>query len=279
MKNISVIVVVYNEEKRIETFIKSFLWSNDLIIVDKSSTDATRDIISKYPMVKMITTDYSDTGDEIKYGIESAQNTWVMTLTASDIIHPNLVRKLTKLINDDDFTYDVIALPFAIYVFGIRDIKRSPWCAAHKEWMYKKHIVQTSTVVHKEMFHKSKNIYVMPYSDDENLFHLTHETMESFMERHIRYTRIETNNYEDEKRALQASFKDFLNSVKEVCFKRKSFLKGWDGVALGLAYISYFILKFLFVWQKFRGHGVAEYQKIRSEILTLWDKKSEEIRK
>lgn len=279
MKNISVVVVVYNEEKRIETFIKSFLWSNDLIIIDKSSTDTTRDIISKYPMVKMITTGYSDTGDEVKYGIECAQNEWVMTLTASDIIHPNLVSKLRRLIDDNNFKYDVIALPFALYVFGIRDIKHSPWCAAHKEWMYKKNIVQTSTAVHKEMFHSSKNIYVMPYSDDENLFHLTHETMDSFMERHIRYTKTETKNYEDEKSSLRASFKDFLNSVKEVCFKRKSFLKGWDGIALGLAYISYFILKFLFVWQKFRGQGTAEYQKIRSEILTLWDRQNEGVKK
>ena len=277
MKNISVVVVIYNEESRIETFIKSFIWSNDLIIIDKSSTDRTRDIIVKYPQVRLIVTDYSDTGDEVKYGIECAKNEWVMTLTASDIIHPNLVSKLIKFINDDNFNYDVIALPFAIYVFGIRDVKRSPWCAAHKEWMYKKSAIRTSTTVHKEMFHVSKNVYIMPYSDYENLFHLTHEGMDSFMERHIRYTRLEVQNYTDEKSALCTSFRDFIGSIKEVCFKRKSFLKGWDGVALGLAYISYFILKFLFAWQKFRGHGTMEYQKIRSEVLTLWDKKNEKV--
>lgn len=275
MKNISIIAVVYNEEARIETFIKSFLWSDDLIIVDKSSTDNTREIIAKYPQVKLVVTDYSDTGDEVKYGIECAKNEWVMTVTASDIIHPNLVTKLIKFINDDSFNYDVIALPFAIYVFGLRDVKRSPWCAAHKEWMYKKHIVQTSSVAHKETSHSSKNIYVMPYSETENLFHLTHETMDSFMERHIRYTRTEAKSYTDEKSALRDAFKDFRGAIKEVCFKRKSFLKGWDGVALGLAYISYFILKFLFVWQKFRGYGTTEYQKIRSEVLTLWDKQNE----
>lgn len=274
MKNISVIVVVYNEESRIETFIQSFLWSNDLIIIDKSSTDNTRETIAKYPQVKLIVTDYSDTGDEVKYGIECVKNEWLMTLTASDVIHPNLVSKLIKFINDDNFSYDVIALPFAIYVFGIRDVKRSPWCAAHKEWMYKKSVIHTSTTVHKEIFHNSKNIYVMPFSKSENLFHLTHETMDSFMERHIRYTRIETKNYTDEKSALRASFRDFLCSIKEVCFKRKSFLKGWDGIALGLAYISYFILKFLFVWQKFRGKGTGEYQKIRSDILTLWSRQN-----
>lgn len=275
MKNISVVAVVYNEETRIETFIKSFLWSNDLIIIDKSSTDATRNIIARYPQIKLIVTDYSDTGGEARLGVECAKNEWIMTLTASNIIHPNLVDKLLQYINDDSFNYDVIALPFAIYVFGIRDIKRSPWCAAHKEWMYKKNILQTSNTAHQETYHGSKNIYKMPYSDVENLYHLTHETMDSFLERHIRYTRFEAKNYTDEKNALKDSFKDFLKSLKEVCYKRKSFLKGWDGVALGLAYISYFILKFLFVWQKFRGHGSAEYQKIRAEILQLWDREIE----
>lgn len=271
MNKISVITVVYNEESRIENFIKSFSWSNDLIIIDKSSTDNTQQIIKKYPRAKLIVVPYSDTGDEFKHGIECAINEWVMTVTASDMIHPNLVNNLVTLINSKDFNYDVIALPFALYVFGIRDVKRSPWCAAHKEWMYKRDVVKTSHVVHKEMYHTSDKIYTMPYSETENLFHLTHETMNSFLERHIRYTRAEANNYNDEKIALRSSFKDFLGSIKEVCFKRRSYLKGWDGVALGLAYISYFILKFLFIWERFRGDGSTIYNKIRSEIILNWE--------
>ncbi|MBN1604421.1 MAG: glycosyltransferase [Chitinispirillaceae bacterium] len=273
MKNITVVTVVFNEEKRIETFIKSFLWSNDLIIIDKSSTDSTREIIRHYPSITLIDAPYSDTGSEFKLGIDIAKNEWLMTLTASDIIHPDLVEKLLKLINDPSFDYEAVALPFAMMVFGIREVKRSPWGAATKELLYRKNVIKTSSVVHEEFSHVSRKIYKFKYSEYENLFHLTHETLETFFERHIRYTRLESNKYSDCSIALKSSLKELIRSVKCVTLKRKTFLLGWDGIALSLAYVSYFIFKFLFVWEKFRGKGRSEYSTIRSDILSLWERR------
>lgn len=272
-KNISVIAVVYNEAHRIEYFLKSFQWSDDLIIIDKSSTDNTRDIVLRYTQ-NLITVPYSDTGDEGKYGVEIAKNEWVMTLTASDTIHPALVTDLLQLINSDRFEYDVISLPFALYVFGIRDPKRSPWHTTRKNLLMKKSALKLSTEVHHEYSISSDKIYKMDYSDKENLYHLTHENMESFFERHNRYTRLEAELLHDERTALRASLKDLFVSIKFVLFKKKSYLLGWDGIALGLAYISYFIMKYLYVWEKFRGRGPARYLDIRNEMLIKQDRDS-----
>lgn len=273
MKNISVIAVVYNEGHRIETFLKSFSWSDDVIVVDKSSTDNTREIALKYTE-NVILVPYSDTGDEIKYGLAQAKNDWILTVTASDLIHPKLVKKIIKLINTKDFDFEVISLPFAIYVFGIRNPKRSPWGLVNKEWLIKKEVLSPSKEVHKEMEHNSKKIFKMGFSETENLYHLTHESMETFLERHTRYTRCEALKYNDEKTAFRSSLKELLRSVYEVFIKKRSFLLGWDGLALGLAYISYFIFKYLFIWEKFRGKGSTEYSKIKQDIIKLWEDES-----
>ena len=55
MKNkISVIIPTYNEEKRIETCLKSIPSSFDEVIVfDKGSTDNTLKIISRYKLIKL----------------------------------------------------------------------------------------------------------------------------------------------------------------------------------------------------------------------------------
>lgn len=267
-KNISVIAVVYNEAHRIESFLKSFLWSNDLIIIDKSSTDGTRDIVLQYTP-NLLTAPYSDTGDEAKFGLEIAKNEWVMTLTASDTIHPALVSKLLHLINQEHFEYDVVSLPFALYVFGIRDPKRSPWHTIRKSLLMKKSALRLSTEVHHEYSFSSDKVYRMDFSDQENLYHLTHENMGSFFERHNRYTRLEAELAPDEKTALRASLKELYTAIKFVLFKKKCYLLGWDGVALGLAYISYFIMKYLYVWEKFRGKGPTVYQNIRREMIVL----------
>jgi len=92
-KNITVTAVIYNEEKRIENFIRSFQWSDDIIIVDKSSTDRSREIVEKFN-VRIIDAPYSDTGDENYLAVKAAKNEWLMTLTASDMIHPALVDEL-----------------------------------------------------------------------------------------------------------------------------------------------------------------------------------------
>ncbi len=267
MKNISIIAGVYNEERRIEYMLQSFAWSDDIVLIDKSSQDRTVEIARKYTN-NIISIPYQDgTGEELQRAVALATNEWVLFVTASDVIHPKLVEKVLDLINREDFDYDVIALPFALYVLGIRDPKRSPWCMVNKDILVRKSALVTSDKVHTEISYDSTKIYRMSPSEDVAFYHLTHETLEMFWERHTRYTRLEAGYYTDGNMALKASFKELLRALYVVVVKKKSFLRGWDGVALGLAYVSYFIMKFLYVWERFRGKGPAEYDRIRRAIV------------
>lgn len=268
-KGISVITVVYNEESRIDSLLGSMLWSDDIIVIDKSSTDKTHEIALRYTP-NVISVPYTDANDIVKHGIDKAKHEWVMTVTASDIIHPLLVDKVLLLINDISFDYDIIALPFSIYVFGIND-KRSPWSSTTKKWLFKKRVAIVRDEIHKEISFSSVKIYEMKSDDDERLSHLTHANTTTFLERHIRYTKIEVNNYTDERQGLRQTFKQILSSLYIVFFKKKCFLLGWDGIALGLAYVSYYILKYLFVWEKFRGKGDSIYASLRKKNIEQWE--------
>jgi len=270
MKSVSIIAVVYNEERRIASFLESFLWSNDVIIIDKSSTDNTKGIALQYTK-NVIDAPYSDTGDEAQQGLDIAKNEWVMILTASDIIHPNLARRIIAQINDPTFLYDVISIPFRIFVFGLQDPRRSPWCATSKQLVMKRSVIHTSRKVHYESGTSSRNVYTMHDDGSGAVYHLTHETVDVFLERHTRYTRLESMGYTDGSMALRESSKELFNAVKFVIFKKKSYLLKWDGIALGLAYISYFIMKYLFVWERFNGKGTVAYQALRDENKRLWD--------
>jgi len=266
--NISVVVVVYNEEGRIENFLKSFLWADEIIVVDKSSTDRTIEIARNFTK-NIICVPYSDASGSFKIGIDAARNLWVLTLTASDIIHPRLASKILLLINDPEFDYDVISLPFAIYVFGISDPKRSPWNITSKQWLWKKNVIITSDEVHNETSHASQKIFVMSPSSEENLYHLTHGNLEIFLERHTRYARLEALKFTDELLAFKKCRWMLWRSIRLVLFKQKTYLLGWNGLALGLAYILYFILIYLFVWERFRGPGDEKYTEIRKKLLGI----------
>lgn len=273
MNNITVMAVVYNEESRIENYIKSFSWSNDLIIIDKSSTDKTREIINKYKNCTLITVPYSDTGDEYKYAIEKAKNNWILATTSSELIHPSLVEKLIGLINQPNFEYDVISVPFAIYVLGMRNPKISPWSATTKELLINKSVIRTSKVVHKELYHEGKRIHKMEFEEEENLYHLTHENMNNFLERHIRYAKLEQEKLNITEEVVENNFKELKKVFLSLLIKKRIFFRGIDAAILGVAYLSYFMLKFLFSWEKLTNNGNREYKKIREEILALWEEK------
>ncbi len=272
--NITVITVVYNEEERIETLLKSMQWSDDIIVVEKSSTDKTKEIALRYTQ-NVITVPYSDTGDETKYGVKVAKNEWVMTVTASDIMHPKLAGKLLELVNNEKINthYDIIRFPFQMGALGIID-KHSPWYFPLKPWLCKKSVLVTKNEVHREVSFSSNRIYKMKKSNTEAMFHLTHQDLDSFFERHLRYTKAETKKYDSKVKGLLTALKEMFLAIIWLIFYKRVWLLGWNGIALAFAFLSYYMMKYLFIWEKFEGKGAGKYKKLQDSILKEWGNKS-----
>jgi hypothetical protein len=45
---------------------------------------------------------------------------------------------------------------------------------------------------------------------------------------------------------------------------------GWNGVMLGFAYISYFMLSFVYKWERKYSKADSVYKDIREKILGEW---------
>lgn len=287
MKNISVCLTVYNEEKRIENFIKSFLWSDDILVSIRTGTnDKTRELAEKYP-VRIVDNPYSNIQEDNalqfeKNLIATLKNEWIMIITASDLIHPRLVKEILDLINDEEFNYNVIKGPGNRHVFGINK-KRSPYFAGYNKWpiTYKKHTLELTNKVHKELKINCDNAYTIVFPKEEQLkgfSHLTHQTVDSTVERSLRYSKTsEIHKYDDEKTGLKESFKEILKALLNVMVIKKTWLLGWDGIAIMCSYLTYFMLKYLYIWDKFRGPKDDVYEDIVNMILEEWNSENYKI--
>ncbi|MEY3811469.1 MAG: UDP-N-acetylglucosamine 1-carboxyvinyltransferase [Pseudomonadota bacterium] len=126
---IAAFLPVFNEENRIKDTLDSLMWCDEIIIVDKYSTDRTVQIASgfgeKVSIFQMKNTDAYDVS-ELEIFMEKSKSDWVILFTASNVIHPNLVIKIKEKIKDVKFNYDVLHIPFRRFVLGL-DHKRSPW--------------------------------------------------------------------------------------------------------------------------------------------------------
>lgn len=266
--NISAVAVVFNEEARIKYLLDSLLWCDDVLIVDKSSTDKTQEIVNRYKNTQYIKVPYSDGGGEVKFALEASKHPWFLVLTASDIIHPKLGEELNELTHRQDFEFDIIWVPFSNQIFGI-DHPASPWFRPHKPLLTRKSCLTTSNELHKEVQVTATNrhYYHHPVDNEVRVYHLTHQSIESFMERHIRYARYEAN-YLDKvtKKTLRKELFQIFRSGLNLLLKVRTWRMGYDGFAISIAYLSYYCLKYLFLWERYRGKGEERYIKLREKI-------------
>jgi (heptosyl)LPS beta-1,4-glucosyltransferase len=221
--NVTVFLEVFNEEDRIESVCEFFQWADELIIVDKSSTDKTLDIAKRYTK-KIHIVPYTDTSST--YGIDvcnkhQTDSEWYLFITASSAIEPELVKELVKLTTDSNFDYDIISLPLKMHVLGISS-KRSPWDGTYKNTCIRKSALKLSTKVHHETGSESDKIYKGLLETGSYLHHFTHRQIDIFFERHIRYTREEARaNAENKEINLSLEFRQIIKALLSVIFKRK----------------------------------------------------------
>ena len=85
------------------------------------------------------------------------------------------------------------------------------------------------------------------------------------MNRHMSYWKGEANLPKeiDLNKTLKLTIRKFL----KILFKNKIYLIGWDGVMLALTYISYFMLSFVYQWERKKSNAPQKYKKIREDII------------
>ena len=125
--------------------------------------------------------------------------------------------------------------------------------------------------VHSASTFTSDKIYKLPKSDKFCLYHLTHPTVDQMMDRHLIYSRAEAKLY-PQNLSLKRAFLSIFKSIYHVIFRRKTFLMGWNGIALSIAYISYFCINFIYIWEAKNNVATKEYLEIKQNILRSWKK-------
>lgn len=276
MSNISVLVTVYNEEKRIEDFLRAISWCNDIILINKSSTDRTVEIAQKYTR-KIITIPYTDDGDIGKYGLDYVLNNWIMILTVSDFVDIDLIKRLETLILNREFNYDAIVVPYKRYVLGFyKDY--SPWYQeVSTSSVCKKCVVEFRDRVHEEIVINSNKIYHLKDINCGAINHLTHESIDTLIERHVRYSKEEYKKYKEDNKTLRKVFIEFIRANLKLLLKNRSYFHGRGGIALAMAYLTYPILKYLYIWEKYYNDATFIYQDIRRKIINDSEEYSDDI--
>ena len=269
--NITVFVEVYNEAHRLEACLKNFQWADELVVFVKKSNDHTYDIAKKFA-THVYEVEYCDASENFASNVKShSSKEWCLFITASSLIDPELSDEIIKLTQDIKFESDVIGLPYTMYVLGVAG-KCSPWGAGYKYSLIRRSVLHLTDVLHKEIGWSGNNTYTINKTSTVGRFyHCTHANPHDFFLRHLRYVKYEASYYCETygARAFRIAVVDLLRSIASVAFKKRTIWRGRDGFTLSLAFVSYFLMRMIYIWFEMRSSSDS-YKRIRETSVNKW---------
>lgn len=171
MHKISGIIIAKNEEEMIAPAIKSLSFCDEVIVIDTSSTDRTKEISEKLK-AHVYNIDTNDFSQKRNFGLQRANFDWVVYIDADERIDNKLRDCIKEAISND--------LDYSAYF-----IKRKNFYLGNNEWPY---IEKLERLFKKDKLkgwigavHESPKIEGEIGELDGFLLHFTHRDLESMI--------------------------------------------------------------------------------------------------
>ncbi|MEL6224751.1 MAG: glycosyltransferase family 2 protein [Cyanobacteria bacterium J06627_8] len=116
LESITPLILTYNEAPNIRRTLNQLTWASRIVVIDSYSTDATPDILKRYPQVEIIQREFLSFADQCNFGLTQIRSEWVLSLDADYVLSDDLIHRLKEL--KDNSAIDGYSTPFKYCVFG-----------------------------------------------------------------------------------------------------------------------------------------------------------------
>jgi len=98
---ISATIITFNEAENIRAACESVAWSDEILVVDSESTDATREIAEELG-ARVIVKPWPGFAKQKQFAVEAAATDWIFSLDADERISPELQSSIDELREMDE---------------------------------------------------------------------------------------------------------------------------------------------------------------------------------
>ena len=247
---ISFIVPAYNEAARIGAVLEhATRWADEVVVMDKGSTDGTADICRKFGKAVCIQTiPYSERGHEKLSEIPNlVQNDWVFLGTCSEVPTKKVIETCRQILDQRESELDLVYVPRRMYAFGLH-CSNPDWSVCHYPFLFHRRRARITDDVH-DNFHAPDpaRTHRIPYAGDCCVHHMTYPTARSFWLASMQYFEAEIKKDLPPDKSIRQSFKN----VERI--SQKVLQDGENWIPFYCAFVSYELGKALHVWEKARG--------------------------
>jgi glycosyltransferase involved in cell wall biosynthesis len=182
---ISACVVAYNRADIIGTVLAGLDFADELIVIDKSSTDATA-AIAKRLADRVIRVPWSPTVEETRaFAVEQCSHDWIMLFDDDECLNVEAIHFIDTELRAP--RADLYRFPLRHYILGRHDERAFYWPEQHMR-LFRRGSVKFLPTVHAGMEYQSDRFFDVPIETGACIHHFSHVDATQWIEKTNRYT-------------------------------------------------------------------------------------------
>lgn len=232
MDKLSVVIITFNEEKKIRFCLESVKdIADEIVVVDSFSTDSTKDICLKYG-VKFVEKKWSSYSEQKNLANDLASNDWIFSIDADEVVSDKLKKSILLLKGQDTPDNTVFSMNRLTNYCG-RWIHHCGWYPDKKIRIWNRNIGKWEGKVH-EIITFSKDVNKIHLKGD--LLHYSFSSKEEFENQMFHFAELKGVEYHEKNKKFTGFFCIFspiYNFIQNYIFKL-GFLEGKTGLNICL---------------------------------------------
>lgn len=185
---ISACVVTYNRAAIVGTCLKALAFADEVIVVDKTSTDDTRQIVRALADRVFVVPWTPVVEDTRAFAVSQCRHDWVLLLDDDECLSVEAVRFITAELLAPQA--DAYAFPLRHYILGVHDERAYYWPEHHVR-LFRQDAVTFRPRVHGGLrLNDAARLMQVPVESGAHIHHLSHASVTSWIARTNRYTQV-----------------------------------------------------------------------------------------
>lgn len=131
---ISATVITFNEEHNIAEALESLVWADEIIVVDRESSDRTVEVARQFTD-RVFLRKWQGYSSQKNFAAAQARNEWIFSLDADERVSPELAAEIGHLSRQPEPDVAAFEMPRLTFYLG-RWIKHSGWYPDRKVRLY-----------------------------------------------------------------------------------------------------------------------------------------------
>ena len=250
---LSALIITKNEESNIGACLESVSWTDEIVVVDAFSDDATVEICKRYTD-KVYLRQWDDYSSQKNFGHSKCRHDWILSIDGDERVSPALAEEIKQTIASKEYS---------AYRIRIRDYVCGKWIE-HGGWPLQRHI----RLYQKDRARWERKIHEKVVVDgavgmlSNPLLHFSHPSIARFIGKMNTYTDVRAREWYEQ--GVRKSWARVILSSMRVFWRRyirfQGFRDGSHGFVLAVLMAMYQFLERAKLWELWYkdAHGIPD---------------------